>query len=71
MHGARLTPISARGADNKQLQRHKEDIAAAFCKQLKLIDVLKRQKLHLESARALTHSEQQFSRILSAGVAAG
>lgn len=70
MHGGRLISTSARGADNKQLQRQREEIAAAFRKQLKLIDVLKRQKLHLESARTLTHSEQQFSRVLSAGLAA-
>ena len=62
--------MMSRGADNRQLQRQKEDIAAAFRKQLKLIDVIRRQRLHLESARALTVSEEQFSRILSAGVAA-
>ena len=52
----------------RRLERQRNELLAAFRKQLKLVDVLKRQKLHIESAKLLSYTEAEFSKTLELGV---
>jgi len=48
----------------KSLQKQRSELLTALKKQMKLIDVLKRQKLHLEASRLLSFREDEFLKIL-------
>ncbi|XP_018413070.1 PREDICTED: testis-expressed sequence 9 protein [Nanorana parkeri] len=52
----------------KKLDKQKAELMAGFKKQLKLIDILKRQKMHVEAAKMLSFTEEEFMKALDWGV---
>ncbi|KAM9817493.1 testis-expressed protein 9 [Neosynchiropus ocellatus] len=54
-------------AENKMLQKQKSELIMGFKKQLKLIDVLKKQKMHFEAAKLLSFTEEEFVKALDWG----
>lgn len=53
--------------ENKKLEKQRNELLAGFKKQIKLIDLLKRQIVHLEAAQMLKFTEQEFMQALEIG----
>ncbi|MED6251169.1 hypothetical protein ATANTOWER_024320 [Ataeniobius toweri] len=54
-------------AENQILKKQKAELIVGFKKQLKLIDILKRQKMHFEAAKMLSFTEEEFMKALDLG----
>ncbi|KAJ3302023.1 Golgin sub A member 2 [Kappamyces sp. JEL0829] len=52
-------------AENKRLQKQKAELLNGFKKQCQLIEVLKRQKMHVEAAKILQFTEEEFMRTIN------
>jgi len=53
--------------ENRRLEKQKSDLIQGFRKQARLIDILKRQKMHLEAAKMLQFTEEEFVKALEWG----
>jgi len=63
----RIQKITGLQKENKQLRSEKKKLVTAFKKQMKLVDILKRQKLHMEAMKLLSYSEDAFLKLVSQG----
>ena len=61
---ASVDELSRLRRERAKLLSQRAEMVAAFKKQMRLIDVLKRQKTHLEAARMLQFTEQEFTAAL-------
>lgn len=51
-------------AQIKSLERQRAELLTAFKKQLKLIDILQKQKVHAEAAKLLQFTEEEFTKVI-------
>lgn len=65
--GASKKEVHRLRSDLQRLSTQKTELLAAFKKQMKLVDVLKRQKMHVEAARMLAFTEEEFAKTLEVG----
>lgn len=54
-------------SENKTLEKQRGEIIIGFKKQLKLTDVFKRQKMHIEATKMLSFIEEDFVKALGWG----
>lgn len=59
--------VDAALAEKKKLVKQKNELITGFRNQMKLVDVLKRQIIHLQAAKMLDLSEKDFTRALELG----
>ena len=50
--------------DVRRLEREKAELVKAFKQQMKLVDVLKKQRVHVEAAQMLNFTEAEFRKAL-------
>jgi chromosome segregation ATPase len=56
--------IEKLNSEFKKMEKQKNDLYVAFKKSLKLCSILKRQKIHLENARLLNFTEDEFKYLI-------
>lgn len=49
------------------MERQRTELLQAFKKQLKLIDILKRERTHLEAAQLFHYTQNEFTKALDLG----